>query len=99
MNFGSSVLSSTWKIQEWFDTWVGSGKVHTRLLRGACNMRQGSRFNLEDVVRHLFGRDASLRWMYTSLGVPLKASANRRGESCNANYIVSTDAVRPAISR
>ena len=48
---------------------------------GARNMRQGSRFNLKDVVRHLPGRDASLRWMHTSHGVPVKASANRRGEN------------------
>ena len=33
---------------------------------GTRNVRQGSRFNLEDVVRHLPGRDASLRWMKTS---------------------------------
>ena len=34
-------------------------------------MRQGSRPNLEDAVRHLPGRDASLRWTYTPHGVPL----------------------------
>ena len=45
------------------------------------NKSKGSRFNLEEVVNHLLGRDASLRWMYTSHGVPLKASANRRGEN------------------
>ena len=43
-------------------------------------MRQGSRFNIEDVVSHLPGRDASLRWMKTSHGAPLKASANRSGQ-------------------
>ena len=42
---------------------------------------QGNRFNFEDVVCHLPGRDAPLRRMYTSHGVPLKASANRRGEN------------------
>ena len=35
-------------------------------------MRQGGCFNLEDVVRHLPGRDAPLRWMYTPHGVPLR---------------------------
>ena len=44
-------------------------------------MRQSRRFNLKDVVRHLHGRDASLRWMYTSHGVPLKESADRRGKN------------------
>ena len=56
------------------DTRVGSGKVrhkNARLLVGARHMGQGSRFNFEDVVRHLPGRDASLRWMYTSHAVPL----------------------------
>ena len=40
----------------------------------ARNMRQSIGFNLEHVVRHLPGRDASLRWMFTFYGVPLKAS-------------------------
>ena len=31
-------------------------------------MRQGSRFNLEDVVSRLPGRNASLRWMYAFHG-------------------------------
>ena len=43
-------------------------------------MRQGSRFNLENVIRHLPGRDASLRRMYASHGEPVKASANRGGD-------------------
>ena len=44
-------------------------------------MRPSRRFNLKDVVRHLPVRDASLRWMYTSHGVPLKASTDRRGKN------------------
>ena len=41
---------------------------------------KGSRFNLEGVVRHLPGRDASRRWMNTSHGVQPKASTNCRGK-------------------
>ena len=44
-------------------------------------MRQGGRFNFEDVVRHLSGRDTSLGWMYASHGAPLKSSENRRGKN------------------
>ena len=47
---------------------------------GTRNIRQGS-FNLRDVVSHLPGRDASLRLMYASHGVPLKASTDRRGKN------------------
>ena len=46
------------------DAGVGSGKVrqkNTRFSRSARNMRHESRFNLENVIRHLPGRDASLR--------------------------------------
>ena len=35
-------------------------------------MVHGSRFNFENVVRHLLGRDGSLKWMYTSHGVPMR---------------------------
>ena len=66
------------------DAGICGGKIRqwdTRFMRGTRNMRQGSRSNLEDVVRHLPGRDASLRWMYTPHGVQLEASANRRGEN------------------
>ena len=41
-------------------------------------MRQGSRFNLEDVISHLPGRDASLSQVYASDGVPVQAKAYRR---------------------
>ena len=58
-------------------------------------MRQGSRFNLEDVIRHLPGSDTSLRSMNTPLRVPLKASANRRRESFfNHSCTVSMDVVQ-----
>ena len=50
-------------------------------LSHATGQHQGSRFNLEDVIHHLPGRDASLRWMKTSHCVPLKASANRCGKN------------------
>ena len=63
------------------DAGVGSGKIrqeNTRFLWRTCHVRQGRRFNFEDVVRHLSGRDTSLGWMYASHGVPLKASADRR---------------------
>ena len=66
---------------------------------GARNVCQGRRFNFEDVVRHLPGRDASLRWMYTSHGVPLKASANRRGENLALTITRLAVSVHPAISR
>ena len=65
-------------------------------------MLQGSRFHLEDVVRHLVGRDASLRWMKTSHGLPVKASADRRLENLAitiAQCQLSTDVRRQAISR
>ena len=63
-------------------------------------MRRGNRFNLEDVLSHLRGRDASLRWMDTSHGVPLKDSANRRGEILAITITVSTDVapIRPMLS-
>ena len=44
-------------------------------------MRRGRGFNLENVVRHLSRRDTSLGWMFSSHGVPFKASANRRGKN------------------
>ena len=43
-------------------------------------MGQGSRLNLEDVVRHLPGRDASLRWMHLMV-VPVKPSTCRHGKN------------------
>ena len=83
MNSGSSAFSSTWKIQERLTLGYAAAKSVNKTSGscGARNMHQGSRFNLEDVVRHLLGRDASSGWMYTSRGVPLKASADRRGEN------------------
>ena len=53
--------------------------------------------HLEDVVSHLRGRDSSLRWMDTSHDVPLKDSANRRGENLAITITVSMDVVPPAI--
>ena len=82
------------------DAGICGGKIRqwdTRFMWCTRNMRQGSRSNLKDVVRHLPGRDASLRWMYTSYGVPLKASANRRGE--NLAITITTDVGPPAISQ
>ena len=55
---------------------VCSGEVRqqdTRHSRGACHRRQGSRFNLEDVISHLPERDASLSWVYASDGVPTQS--------------------------
>ena len=63
---------------------VCSGEVRqgdTRLLRGARHMRQGSGFIREHVIGRLPGRDASLRRMYASDGVPMQAKAHRRGDS------------------
>ena len=41
----------------------------------------GNSLDLENGIRHLSGRDTSPRWMHTSHGVRLEASANRRGEN------------------
>ena len=43
-------------------------------------MSQGSSLNLKDVVRHLSGREASLRGMYASHGVPMEAWTNSSSE-------------------
>ena len=43
-------------------------------------MRQGGGLSLKNVVRHLPGRDASLRVMYASHGVPVEASTDGRGK-------------------
>ena len=43
-------------------------------------MSQGGGFNLKNVVRHLPGRDTSLRRMYASHGVPMDASTNSSSE-------------------
>ena len=43
-------------------------------------MGQGSGLNLKNVVRHLPGGDTSLRRMYASHGVPMKASTDGCGE-------------------
>ena len=50
---------------------------NTLFLRGARNMGQGSGLSLKDVVRHLSGRDASLRGLYASHGVPVEASTKK----------------------
>ena len=39
-------------------------------------MGQGRGLDLENVISHLSGRDASLRGVYASQGVPVKASTN-----------------------
>ena len=44
-------------------------------------MGQSNSLDLENVVRHLHGRDTSLRWMFSPHGIPLKASTNRCGEN------------------
>ena len=54
------------------DRRICSGKRRTR------NM--GSSLDLENVIRHLPDRDTFLGTMYTSHGVPVKASANCCGE-------------------
>ena len=43
-------------------------------------MGQGSGVSHKDVVRHLSRRDAFLRWMCASHGVPVEASTNSCGE-------------------
>ena len=43
-------------------------------------MVQSGGFNLKNVVRHLPGGDTSLRRMYASHGVPMKASTDGRSE-------------------
>ena len=43
-------------------------------------MCQGGSFNLEDVVRHLSGRDTSLGRVDTPYGVPMQAKADCRGD-------------------
>ena len=60
------------------DAGACSGKV--RQEADSCGAH-GSRLNLKNVVSHLLGRDTSLRWMYTSAGVIVKAKAHRRGDN------------------
>ena len=43
-------------------------------------MDHGNRLNLEDVIGHLPGRDASLSKVYASNGIPMQAEAYRRGD-------------------
>ena len=43
-------------------------------------MDQSGGLNLKDVVRHLPGRDTSLRRMYASHGIPMEASTDGRSE-------------------
>ena len=43
-------------------------------------MSQGRGLDLKDVVCHVLGRDASLRRMYASHGVPMEASTDSRSE-------------------
>ena len=50
------------------------------ILAGTRNMGKGSRLDLENVIRHLSGRDASLRGVYAFHGVPVDASTNCCGE-------------------
>ena len=44
-------------------------------------MGKGSCLNHENVIRHLPGRDTSLRRMYTPPGVPMEAPTNCCGEN------------------
>ena len=58
------------------DAGVSTGKARhgdDRSLRGTYYMRQGSRLNFKNVV-------VCLCWMNTSVGVPVKATTNRRGD-------------------
>ena len=43
-------------------------------------MSQSGGLSLKDVVRHLPGRDTSLRRMYASHGVPMEASTDSRSK-------------------
>ena len=84
------------------DAGACSGDVRqkdTRLLCGACLVRQGSRFNHKDVIGHLTGRDAPLSRVYASDGVPMQAKAYRRGDNLAIIITVSTDVVCLAISQ
>ena len=83
MNSGNSVFSSIRKIQEWLTQGYAAAKSVNKLPDSRAPHAKWARAVvsiLKNVVRHLPGRDASLRRMYTH-GVPLKASANRRGEN------------------
>ena len=48
---------------------------------GAHNMSQGRGLNLKNVVCHVPGRDASLRRLSASHGVPMEASTDGRSEN------------------
>ena len=48
---------------------------------GERNMCQRSRFNLEDDVRQLPGRDASLTRVHASDGVPMQTKAHLGGDN------------------
>ena len=62
-------------------------------------MCQGSRLNLEDVIGHLPGRDASLSWVYTSDGVPMQAKAHRRSDNLAVTITVSTVVMHQVVSQ
>ena len=49
-------------------------RLQNTFMEGARNKSQSGGLNLKNVVRHLPGRDASLRVMYASHGVPVEAS-------------------------
>ena len=64
-------------------TWKRSSNVSqkdTRVLWSTRDVGSSSGLNLQDIVRHLLGEDASLRRMYASHGVPMKASADGRNK-------------------
>ena len=55
--------------------------AYQTLVGSTRNMSKGSSLDLEDVVRHWTGRDTSLGRMYSSHGVPVKASTYCCGEN------------------
>ena len=60
-------------------------------------MGQSSGLNLENIVNHLPGRDASLRGVNTSHSVPMKASTNCRCKDFAIAIAVSMDEAHQVI--
>ena len=67
---------------EVIDTKIRTSKIgqqNTRITCCACKMRQGGRFHLEGVIRHLSVK-TSLGRVDTPSGAPMQAKADRRGD-------------------
>ena len=61
-------------------------------MRSVCNISQSQSggLNLTSVVRLLSGRDASLRRVYASHGVPMEASTDGRSEKFEIRVATAT---------